>query len=230
MKTEEFALQEIERQNGISSAGTVDKKSGNIFMISSEAPVLMTKASELFIREISTRAWKHTDLHRRKTIQRADIWASVGESEVYDFLIDIIPRVVSSTNAAATVNNTVGTTPVANATFPPTYATIANNTSNAANPTMMYNTNIAIPHNNDMMIVQPVAAEGVNVTNRPIADPQSYPTMGVEFAQQAFNFDNVSFMPMSQQQTAQALDENGEHPIHYHQPSQQWTVGGNTEL
>ncbi|EEC43265.1 predicted protein, partial [Phaeodactylum tricornutum CCAP 1055/1] len=62
------------------------------FMISGEAPLLMSKACELLVKELSARAWQHTERNRRRTLQRQDIHAAVGESEVYDFLIDIVPR------------------------------------------------------------------------------------------------------------------------------------------
>lgn len=94
MKTEEFGILEIGR--GRRAATSDVKKPVSKFMISAEAPALMTKACEFFIREVSTRAWKHTENHRRKTLQRADIHAAVGESEVFDFLIDIVPRVTAN--------------------------------------------------------------------------------------------------------------------------------------
>lgn len=67
------------------------------FMIAGEAPVLLGKACELFVREVTMRAWRHTERNRRRTLQRQDVHAAVGESEVYDFLIDIVPRVTPTT-------------------------------------------------------------------------------------------------------------------------------------
>lgn len=71
------------------------------FMISGEAPVLMSKACELLIKDLSFRAWRHTERNRRRTLQRQDLHAAVGESEVYDFLIDIVPRVTASKNSVS---------------------------------------------------------------------------------------------------------------------------------
>jgi nuclear transcription factor Y gamma len=65
-------------------------------MIAGEAPVLLGKACELLIKELTVRAWRHTERNRRRTLQRQDIHAAVGESEVFDFLIDIVPRVTTS--------------------------------------------------------------------------------------------------------------------------------------
>lgn len=61
-------------------------------MISSEAPVLLSKAAELFIEELSLRAWVHVEDKKRRTIQRQDVVAATQTSDLYDFLIDIIPR------------------------------------------------------------------------------------------------------------------------------------------
>ena len=49
----------------------------------------------------SFRAWRHTERNRRRTLQRQDLHAAVGESEVYDFLIDIVPRVTTAKTTAA---------------------------------------------------------------------------------------------------------------------------------
>ncbi|KAF8570858.1 hypothetical protein P879_06175 [Paragonimus westermani] len=63
-------------------------------MISAEAPILFAKAAELFIRELTLRAWIHTERNRRRTLQRNDISMAVsdGDTDQFDFLIDIVPR------------------------------------------------------------------------------------------------------------------------------------------
>lgn len=40
-----------------------------IQMISAEAPVLFAKAAEIFITELSLRAWVHTEDNKRRTLQ-----------------------------------------------------------------------------------------------------------------------------------------------------------------
>jgi len=99
MKSEEIIMQELERdrirrerEQGNATADN-QERSNVKFMISGEAPVLMSKACELLIKDLSFRAWQHTERNRRRTLQRQDLHAAVGESEVYDFLIDIVPRV-----------------------------------------------------------------------------------------------------------------------------------------
>lgn len=83
-------LQKEAEENGSTEE---PEKIGVKFMISGEAPILMSKACELLIKDLSFRAWQHTERNRRRTLQRQDLHAAVGESEVYDFLIDIVPRV-----------------------------------------------------------------------------------------------------------------------------------------
>lgn len=79
-----------------SNAGNPDAPSANPkFMIAGEAPILLGKACEMLVKELTIRAWKHTERNRRRTLQKQDVHAAVGESEVYDFLIDIVPRVAS---------------------------------------------------------------------------------------------------------------------------------------
>lgn len=61
-------------------------------MISAEATMLLAKASEMIIEELSFRAWFNTQENRRKTIQKFDIAMAVSQNEMFDFLIDIVPR------------------------------------------------------------------------------------------------------------------------------------------
>jgi nuclear transcription factor Y gamma len=116
MKSEEFVLQELEKekqQKAAEEGQDNGEKAGVKFMISGEAPVLMSKACELLIRDLSFRAWRHTERNRRRTLQRQDLHAAVGESEVYDFLIDIVPRVTAPKTSAPTpteANSTMGST------------------------------------------------------------------------------------------------------------------------
>lgn len=61
-------------------------------MISGEAPVLFAKAVEIFIAELSLRAWVITENNKRRTLQRNDISVGISKFDVFDFLIDIVPR------------------------------------------------------------------------------------------------------------------------------------------
>lgn len=61
-------------------------------MISAEAPLLFAKACEIFIHELTLRAWLHTDDNKRRTLQRNDIAMAISKYDQFDFLIDIVPR------------------------------------------------------------------------------------------------------------------------------------------
>eukprot|EP01083_Nonionella_stella_P079640 218611_1 len=68
------------------------KSDEDVRMISAEAPILFAKACELFVLDLTMRAWSKTDENRRRTLQRADVAAAIQKNEMFDFLIDIIPR------------------------------------------------------------------------------------------------------------------------------------------
>merc|ERR1712170_164740 len=64
----------------------------DVKMISAEAPVLFAKAAEIFIHELTMRAWIHTEDNKRRTLQRNDIAMAITKYDQFDFLIDIVPR------------------------------------------------------------------------------------------------------------------------------------------
>jgi len=64
----------------------------DVKMISAEAPVLFAKATEIFIHELTMRAWIHTEDNKRRTLQRNDIAMAITKYDQFDFLIDIVPR------------------------------------------------------------------------------------------------------------------------------------------
>ncbi|EEB06035.1 CCAAT-binding factor complex subunit Php5 [Schizosaccharomyces japonicus yFS275] len=61
-------------------------------MISAEAPFLFAKGSEIFITELTMRAWLNAKKNQRRTLQRLDIANAISKSEMFDFLIDIISK------------------------------------------------------------------------------------------------------------------------------------------
>ncbi|VDN01495.1 unnamed protein product [Thelazia callipaeda] len=61
-------------------------------MIASETPSLLAKASEIFIEELALNAWKLTEDNKRKTLQKSDVSQAIASNDMYDFLIDIVPR------------------------------------------------------------------------------------------------------------------------------------------
>ncbi|KAL0276795.1 UNVERIFIED_CONTAM: hypothetical protein PYX00_004291 [Menopon gallinae] len=64
----------------------------DVKMISAEAPMLFAKAAEMFIHELTLRAWIHTQDNKRRTLQRNDIAMAITKYDQFDFLIDIVPR------------------------------------------------------------------------------------------------------------------------------------------
>lgn len=61
-------------------------------MISAEAPIIFAKACEIFILELTLRSWMQTEESKRRTLQKSDVAAAISKNDMFDFLIDIVPR------------------------------------------------------------------------------------------------------------------------------------------
>jgi nuclear transcription factor Y, gamma len=70
----------------------VMKADPEVKMISAEAPILFAKGCDVFITELTMRAWIHAEENKRRTLQRSDIASALAKSDMFDFLIDIVPR------------------------------------------------------------------------------------------------------------------------------------------
>eukprot|EP00873_Tetraselmis_striata_P025295 jgi/Tetstr1/445559/TSEL_033332.t1 len=68
------------------------KSDEDVRMISAEAPVLFAKACDMFILELTLRSWNHSEENKRRTLQRNDIAAAITKTDIFDFLVDIVPR------------------------------------------------------------------------------------------------------------------------------------------
>ncbi len=53
-------------------------------MISSEAPLIFSKACEIFILELTMRAWVHTEENKRRTLQKSDVSMALTKADMYD--------------------------------------------------------------------------------------------------------------------------------------------------
>eukprot|EP00842_Homolaphlyctis_polyrhiza_P001140 jgi/Hompol1/2026/HPOL_005820-RA len=53
-------------------------------MISGEAPVVLQKACEIFILELTLRAWIETEHNKRRTLQKSDIAVATTKSDHFD--------------------------------------------------------------------------------------------------------------------------------------------------
>lgn len=59
-------------------------------MVSSDSHVLLAKACDIFIEEVTLRAWRHTQSCSRNTIQSCDIYKALKQSVIYDELNDLV--------------------------------------------------------------------------------------------------------------------------------------------
>lgn len=70
----------------------VMKTDEDVKMISAEVPILFAKACEIFITELTMRAWCISEQNKRRTLQRQDVVQALKQSDMFDFLIDVVPR------------------------------------------------------------------------------------------------------------------------------------------
>ncbi|GER32336.1 nuclear factor Y [Striga asiatica] len=68
------------------------KADEDVRMISAEAPVIFARACEMFILELTLRSWSNTEENKRRTLQKNDIAAAITRTDIFDFLVDIVPR------------------------------------------------------------------------------------------------------------------------------------------
>ncbi|CAD6265913.1 unnamed protein product [Miscanthus lutarioriparius] len=68
------------------------KADADVKMVAAEAPAVFARACEMFILELTLRAWLHADGARRRTLQRGDVTAAIHSTETYDVLTDIVPE------------------------------------------------------------------------------------------------------------------------------------------
>ncbi|KAF3680427.1 Nuclear transcription factor Y subunit C-4 [Capsicum annuum] len=94
-----YQRQEIEQANDfknhqlpLARIKKIMKADEDVRMISAEAPVLFAKACELFILELTIRSWLHAEENKRRTLQKNDIAAAITRTDIFDFLVDIVPR------------------------------------------------------------------------------------------------------------------------------------------
>ncbi|KAH0461955.1 hypothetical protein IEQ34_009530 [Dendrobium chrysotoxum] len=66
------------------------KADEDVQMIAAEAPVVFARACEMFILELTHRAWTHAEKNRRQTLQKNDIAAAISRTGIFDFLVDIV--------------------------------------------------------------------------------------------------------------------------------------------
>lgn len=87
----------------------VMKADPEVKMISAEAPILFAKGCDIFITELTMRAWIHAEDNKRRTLQRSDIAAALAKSDMFDFLIDIVPREEAASHSKRAAGSASGT-------------------------------------------------------------------------------------------------------------------------
>ncbi|PVI02709.1 histone-fold-containing protein [Periconia macrospinosa] len=96
----------------------VMKADPEVKMISAEAPILFAKGCDIFITELTMRAWIHAEENKRRTLQRSDIAAALSKSDMFDFLIDIVPREEAQTHKRSGGQNAAAVQSSAHASVP----------------------------------------------------------------------------------------------------------------
>ncbi|RLN04640.1 hypothetical protein C2845_PM13G06100 [Panicum miliaceum] len=91
------------------------KADEDVKMIAAEVPVVFAKACEMFILELTLRAWLHAEGTKRRTLQRSDVAAAIIANEFFDFLMDVSPTEEQSGDGVAPPQPQTTTMP---ATFP----------------------------------------------------------------------------------------------------------------
>ncbi|KAH9739240.1 CBFD NFYB HMF domain-containing protein [Citrus sinensis] len=69
----------------------VMKSREEVKMTTADSPAVFAKACEMFIMELTLRAWLQTEDGKRRTLQRCDIARALRLDELFDFLIDFVP-------------------------------------------------------------------------------------------------------------------------------------------
>ncbi|XKL64563.1 hypothetical protein PGB90_004649 [Kerria lacca] len=124
----------------------------DVKMISAEAPMLFAKAAELFIMELTLRAWVHTEDNKRRTLQRSDIAMAITKYDQFDFLIDIVPREEAKIGINRTSHDTNARTAV-NSDQVHYYFQLAQQQANDSTTNQNSNVNVANP--TTIQVIQP---------------------------------------------------------------------------
>ncbi|CAD6247015.1 unnamed protein product [Miscanthus lutarioriparius] len=95
------------------------KADADVKMVAAEAPAVFARACEMFILELTLRAWLHAEGARRRTLQRGDVTAAIHSTEAYDFLTDIVPEEERSWSAGDGVPPATTTTTAVPVIVPP---------------------------------------------------------------------------------------------------------------
>ncbi|KAL1812866.1 hypothetical protein ACET3Z_022931 [Daucus carota] len=68
----------------------------DVKMIAKETTAVFAKACEMFITDMTSRAWINTEESGRRTVQNKDIAAAISKTDIFDFLEEVAPKDESS--------------------------------------------------------------------------------------------------------------------------------------
>jgi len=100
-------------------------------MIANEVTVLLDKACEIFINEITVRAFLVANSMNRRTVNTSDVAMAISQSDMFDFLIDIVPA-----EQLAPENDSAGNLPAASTSTSPTSIPKSSTSTRKRRPTM----------------------------------------------------------------------------------------------
>ncbi|KAL0450037.1 UNVERIFIED_CONTAM: Nuclear transcription factor Y subunit C-3 [Sesamum latifolium] len=83
----------------------VMKSDEQVKMISADTPVVFAKACEMFIMELTLRAWMHTQENKRRTLQRNDVANAIRDEDLLSFLKDIVPMEIHQEDPLSLANH-----------------------------------------------------------------------------------------------------------------------------
>ncbi|XP_027929912.1 nuclear transcription factor Y subunit gamma-like isoform X2 [Vigna unguiculata] len=67
------------------------KTDADVQMVSAETPMLMSKACEIFIQELTFRAWMRAEESNKSTVQPCDVAKVIMQNNAMQFLTEIVP-------------------------------------------------------------------------------------------------------------------------------------------
>ncbi|XP_011029231.1 PREDICTED: nuclear transcription factor Y subunit C-3-like [Populus euphratica] len=83
------------------------KKSGDdVKMISGEAPIVFSKACELFIEDLTQRSWMMTMQGKRRTLHKEDVASAVIGTDIFDFLVNLVSHSSHSMDDSVEIETT----------------------------------------------------------------------------------------------------------------------------
>ncbi|XP_027771182.1 nuclear transcription factor Y subunit C-2-like [Solanum pennellii] len=95
----------------ISRIKKIMKSDKEVRMISAESTILLAKACELFIQELTHRSWLKAQECQRRTLKKIDFFTVLKETELFDFLVDAISMDETEEEAPTYVPGMLGNIP-----------------------------------------------------------------------------------------------------------------------